>query len=237
MHQLWSLPRRILAVRRALPVAGARLPVTTIILASMHALGAAPMQAQRAERPFAIAVAGGVALPSGAFREVHGDGFQGAASLLVRPVGQRVRFRPEVGLARFRLERVGAGNVDPLDVSPSDAQATARSAGASTTLRDIAADTRHTTLVTGLANVEMPVAGGGYLIGGVGIARVRTTDATAGDEFTANALTYAGGIGWRARIGRIEGYLEARLQRLSIEAGRGYFSDAQVVPVSIGAVF
>ena len=183
---------------------------------------------------------GGVAVPTGAFGDVHGQGTQGSASLLVRLASQRVRLRPEIGVARFGIESTAAGSVDPLAASPSALRALGRvagqaqRAGAEVASRDIASTSRHTTRLSALANLELPVAGGNYLVGAVGLARVRTTDATAGDDFTANALTCAGGIGWRMRLGRVEGFVEARLQRLSIKAGRAYCREVQAAPISIG---
>ncbi|MCC6928262.1 MAG: hypothetical protein IT359_04630 [Gemmatimonadaceae bacterium] len=231
------LPEKLFGGRRAPRGSGARVVMAALAIASLGALPAASLQAQRSERPFALAVGGGIALPTGEFGDTHGQGTQGTASLLVRLAGQRMRFRPEVSYARFRLERTGAGNVDPLAVSPLEARAKGRSAGAAVVARDVATEPRHTALVTALANVELPLARGSYLIGGVGLSRVRTTDATTGDALNANALAYGGGLGWRTRLGRVEGFVEARLQRFSIEAGRAYFSDAQLAPLTIGVVF
>ncbi len=93
------------------------------------------------------------------------------------------------------------------------------------------------TLLGLLGNVEVPLAGGLYVIGGVGATNVKSGATTAAEDASQTALTYNGGAGLRFRLGSVSGFIEGRLKSLSLDKGKALFSDVTTIPVSFGLVF
>lgn len=198
-------------------------------------VGLAPTAwAQSPARSVAGIVSAGAAIPTGSFKAHHDVGFHADISALVRLAGQGLRLRPEVSVARFAIKGP-IGVVVPLSVDPADGTL-ARAAGAR-----VAPDDEGTsgasTLLTFLGNIELPLARGAYLIGGVGATRVSSEANDSGDTRQQTALTYIGGAGVRFRLGSIGGFVEARLQNLSADDATFSFNSVRTIPVTIGIVF
>lgn len=189
---------------------------------------------QSQPRSVAGIVSAGAAIPSGSFKEHHDVGFHADLSALVRVAGQGLRLRPEVSVSRFSIKEP-IGVVVPLSVNRVD-RTLARAAGVR-----LAPDDEGTsgasTLLTFLGNVELPLTGGAYLIGGVGATRVSSEASRSGDTVQQTALTYIGGAGVRFHLGSLGGFVEARLQNLSADDATFSFNSVRTIPVTIGIVF
>lgn len=207
------------------------------VAAAVLVLAALPTRAwsQAPARPMAIVASGGAALPSGAFGDDHTVGVHGAVSLLIRLAGEGLRLRPELGVGRFGLKD-GVGTVVPLAMSPA-AAAMSRTAGARVVPGDGSDAVGASTLLSLLANLELPLARGAYLVGGVGATRINTLAASRDRDVNQTALAYNGGAGVRFRVGRVEAFVEARLHALSLDEERVAFSGVRTIPLAIGVVF
>lgn len=193
---------------------------------------------QSSPRSVAGIVSAGVAIPSGSFKEHHDLGFHAAVSALVRLSGQGLRLRPELSVSHFSIKEP-IGVVVPLSVNPAVGgldRTRGRTASA-----QVAPDDEGTsgasTLLSVLGNVELPLARGAYLVGGVGGTRVSSEANRSGDTVQQTALTYIGGAGVRFRLGGIAGFVEARWQNLSADDAKFSFTSVRTIPVTIGLVF
>ncbi len=186
-------------------------------------------------RPVSIVVSGGAAIPMGDFKDYHPLGIHGDVSLVVKLAGQAIRLRPEISFQRFALkDRVA--EVVPLSVSPALATLS-RPATLARAIPGDGASGGASSLLSVLGNVELPLAGGVYLIGGVGAGHVTTGATGATTDVSQTALTYNGGAGVRFRVGAVAGFVEGRLQNLSIDEGKALFRDVRTIPVTVGIVF
>ncbi len=227
--------------------------VTSLLFGAVFC-GATPMfahaQTGASTRPVAVIVSGGASVPTGGFKDYNDLGVHADASLLVRLGGQAIRLRPELSYARFGVKKVAlalpvsnwAGQtMVNRAVSPTSAgRATATGVlGAAATLPPAPTPTTDgaSTLLGLLGNIEVPLAGGLYVIGGVGATNVKSGATNAASDASQTALTYNGGAGLRFRIGSISGFVEGRLKSLSLDKGKALFSDVTTIPVSFGLVF
>lgn len=198
-----------------------------------------PLRAQwRAEpsRPVSVVVSAGTALPTGAFGDYHKLGIHGDVSLIVRFAGQGIRLRPEVSYQRFSLKNRVA-EVVPLAVAPSLDERTPVPLLARTIPGDGSGGSGVSSALGLIGNIELPLVGGFYLIGGVGASRLSTGATESANDVSDTALTYNGGAGVRVRLRSLTGFVEGRLQNLSIGEGKARFNDMRTIPITIGIAF
>ena len=89
-----------------------------------------------------------------------------------------------------------------------------------------------------LGNIELPLAGGLYVLAGGGLLFMSLADAAAvGSGESASKFAFDAGAGFRFRLGGASGFLEARMGTASYEQGKFGFSKAQFIPVTFGLVF
>lgn len=195
-------------------------------------------------RPVSVVVAGGASVPVGGFKDYNDLGVHADVSLLLRIAGQSIRLRPEFSYARFSLKdasgiytSVLASRVGAANRSMSGSMASTMGAA-----RDVVGSSGYgsgdaSTLLGLLGNVEIPITGGLYLLGGVGATNVKSIASTSLRDVSQTALTYNGGAGIRFRLGGISGFIEGRLKDIAVDKGKAVFSEVKTVPVSFGLVF
>lgn len=84
-----------------------------------------------------------------------------------------------------------------------------------------------------MGNIELPVAGGLYLLAGGGLLSLDL----AGADASSSKFAFDAGAGFRFALGGIRGFVEARVGAASYEQGKFGFSKAQFIPVTFGVVF
>jgi hypothetical protein len=175
-----------------------------MVLAAACAIAAGPLAAQR---PLALGVAGGVALPQGAFGDAVDVGWRGLVTLALSSPMQPLGLRVDAAHDRFAFG--------------GDAAAALRGG--------------RQTVTSGTLNVtyRLPMTRSAlspYLIGGLGAHHL----ACAGDA-TCDGTTRFGwnaGLGTRLTGLHLRTFVEARFQAVSL-AGR----DVRYVPVTFGLLF
>lgn len=201
-------------------------------------------------RPVSVVVAGGASVPVGGFKDYNDLGVHADVSLLLRFAGQSIRLRPEFSYARFNVKSIEipqvtsnwAGMVSPNRAASATAGGRPTTGGQFITTSALPpppsplADGA-STLLGLLGNIEVPLAGGLYVIGGVGATNVKSGASSSANDVSQTALTYNGGAGIRFRLGGISGFIEGRLKDIAVDQGRALFSDVKTVPVSFGLVF
>jgi hypothetical protein len=167
-------------------------------------------------RPLRLVVSGGVAMPTGGFKDAHDLGYHADVSLLLNIAGFPLRIRPEVSLTRFDLKDAITGG-----------SAGAYGAGG------------YSQLLGGFGNVEIPLAGGLYVLAGVGMLNLRTEpgDGSAAPAPSSTEFAIDGGAGFRFRIGSIDGFIEGRVNNVFTDQGALNVRDVRVIPVTFGLVF
>lgn len=189
-----------------------------VAAASLSAQGAGP-----SGRPISIVFSGGATVPTGSFKEYHDLGMHGDVSVLLRLFGAGIRLRPEVTYGRFsvkdaiRSALLGTGG--------------AGTSGASYSSADVS------TVLGAFGNIEFPLVGGLYLLGGVGAVGLSSDVTTSSKPLSETKLSYNGGAGLRFKIAGISGFVEGRLANLAVEKGAALFKDVKTIPVSFGLVF
>lgn len=156
-------------------------------------------------RPISIVVSGGLTLPAGDLGDLHDSGFHYDVALLLNLAGFPIMLRPEFSLTQMKLK-------DP--------------AGTPTATSDM------TKLMALMGNIELPLAGGLYLLAGGGLLSLDF----AGSE-SSSKIGFDAGAGFRFALGGIRAFVEARLGAASYEQGKFGFSKAQFIPVTFGLVF
>lgn len=189
-------------------------------------LAAAPLAAQvpgSSGRPISIVFSGGATVPTGSFKEYHDFGFHGDVSVLLRLFGAGIRLRPEITYGRFSVK----------DAIQSALKGTsgAGTSNAAYSSADVS------TLLGAFGNIEFPLVGGLYLLGGVGAVGLSSEVTTSTTPLSETKLSYNGGAGLRFKIGGISGFVEGRLANLAVEKGAALFKDVKTIPVSFGLVF
>ncbi|MEO7998603.1 MAG: hypothetical protein ABI852_14235 [Gemmatimonadaceae bacterium] len=204
------------------------LPVSVrlqLLFAGLLMLGATgPISAQRGmlggmggegidQRPIRIVVDAGLTVPSGEFKAKHENGFHYGAMLIVAIPGFPIAIRPEVSLTQYKMKK-------PFSTTP------------------VYGDFKNTNTVSGLGNIEVPIAGGLYVLGGAGILSLKSDTTTLGSQLAATNLLLDVGGGFRFRLGdHVDGYLEARMGTASFDKARFGYAKAQFVPLTFGLVF
>jgi len=187
--------------------------LTTALL--FAAGGTTALQAQRAEstKLIRIVVSGGLTLPAGDLKTFHDTGVHADGSVLVHLPGFPLTLRPELSITRLKqklpdintiLRPPGFGNIDSLGTSQ---------------------------FLSAMGNVEVPLAGGLYLLAGVGVLNLDASNENA-TKMTMNA-----GAGMRFHLGPAEGFVEGRFGTASYNAGTFGYAKAQFIPVSFGLAF
>lgn len=154
-------------------------------------------------------------LPQGDLKEFHDSGMHADASLLLTFAGFPLTLRPELSITRLKQRvPVLADNLMMLSSRSS-----------------VASGDETTQLLGAMGNIEVPLAAGLYVLGGVGMLNL---DAASQSE---TKLTMNAGAGFRFHMGRMDGFLEARLGTASYTAGTIGYSKAQFIPISFGLAF
>lgn len=161
-------------------------------------------------RPVRVVISGGLTLPSGDLKDLHDTGFHYDAALLVRFAGVPISLRPELSLTRFSLKNA------------------AGSGGSGYGSGD-------TQMLGALGNLEVPLAGGLYVMAGGGLLNLKTPDATG--DISQSKVTFDAGAGLRFNLGSISGFVEGRMGTASYDQGKFGFSKAQFIPITFGLVF
>lgn len=191
-----------------------RWRLATMLSASLMMSGT--LSAQRSmgsasTKPIRVVVSGGLTLPAGDLKTYHdATGVHADASLLLRFAGLPVTLRPEFSITRLKQQ---ASAVVP-DMSLPAAQAGGT-----------------TQLLGALGNLEFPLVGGLYVLGGVGILNL-DTEKSSESKATINA-----GAGWRFNMGRVDGFLEARFGTASYTAGTFGYARTSFIPITFGLTF
>jgi len=212
--------------------------------AALLGAGSAPGWAQgpASARPVSVVVAGGASVPVGGFKDYNDLGVHADVSLLLRIAGQSIRLRPEFSYARFSLKNASTIYTNVLASRSGEANRAVSGSLAAGSSFDVATSAAYgsgdaSTLLGLLGNVEIPLAGGLYILAGVGATSVKSGATNTATDLSQTALTYNGGAGIRFRLGGISGFVEGRLKDIAVDKGKGLFSDVKTVPVSFGLVF
>jgi hypothetical protein len=195
------------------------LPTFALVLASFALVAAhgATAFAQQATRPIRVVVSGGLTLPQGDLKDFHDSGMHADASLLLTFAGFPLTLRPELSITRLK-QKVPDYVINMLQASRASSVA--------------AEETSETTQLLGaMGNIEVPLTAGLYVLGGVGLLNL---DAASESE---TKLTMNAGAGFRFHMGRIDGFVEARLGTASYTAGTFGYTKAQFIPISFGLAF
>jgi opacity protein-like surface antigen len=191
------------------------------LVLSLFAMGAAGSSAAaqaRSSRPVQLVVSGGLTLPAGDLKDFHDTGFHYDASLLVSFAGIPLTLRPEVSLTRFKLKTSQLGYSSGPGYSSGDV----------------------TQMVGALGNIEVPLAGGLYVLAGGGLLQLKTPDgstSTSSSDISQSKITFDAGAGLRFKLGGISGFLEGRIGSASYDQGKFGYSKAQYIPFTFGLVF
>lgn len=187
--------------------------LSALLLAST--LASSSLSAQRAPasaKPIRIVISGGMTLPAGDLADFQKAGPHVDASVLVRLAGLPLTLRPELSYARFQPKDLLVTNPNGTVPPPAITDSVTKMLGA-------------------LGNIELPLAGGLYVLGGVGALNLNAADESQ------TKLTINAGAGLRFHIGRSEGFVEARIGSASYNAGKFGYSSAQYIPVTFGLAF
>jgi opacity protein-like surface antigen len=223
--------------------------VTRLLLGAALATGAAisapasalAQSADPTDRPIRFGIAGGVALPIGDFKDgvdvaaVKRDfkqGFAGQAFLDVRAPGTPLGFRAAVALNRFQ-----AGDVQFTRTTPGGTQTATAPDG-------------YSQILAGIANVTLQLPTGPirpYVLAGLGAFNVKNAANVAiapggslieSDAQTSTNFGINGGAGVLLRLGRIEGFVEARLTNVYTKEEKfANLKSVQFIPVTVGLTF
>jgi len=93
-------------------------------------------------------------------------------------------------------------------------------------------------MISMMGNLELPLAGGLYVLAGGGILSLSVPSAATGvpDE-SSSKFTFDAGAGFRFALGPTRGFIEARVGAASYDEGKFGFSKAQFIPLTFGLVF
>ncbi len=169
-------------------------------------------------RPIKLVVAGGATMPTGGFKDFHDYGVHADVGVIVTLFGQSLRLRPELTYSRFNVK---------------DALTTLTGARSAATVYDGDAVS---TMLGGFGNIELPV-GPLYLIAGVGGVQFKSDAGTGSSSLSETKLSFNGGAGIRFTLGPIAGFVEGRMNSISLDKGTSQFKDVRTVPISFGLVF
>jgi hypothetical protein len=199
-----------------------RFPIGRSLIATAFALAvASPLFAQgmgrTTRKPISVVVSGGLTVPAGDLKDLHDSGFHYDGSVIFSIPGLPFAIRPELSLTTLKLKTPALNTGLPQGAYSADGD--------------------QTRLLAGIGNIEFPLAGGLYLIGGVGAMNLKTTLAGATSDSSATNLMLDAGAGFRFNLSRIAGFVEGRIGTASYEKGKFGYSKAQFIPITFGLVF
>lgn len=198
------------------------MPIRRFVSLQVVLLGATvlavslPLGAQGSPRIVQVVVSGGLTVPSGDLKAKHDNGFHYDGSLIFNIPGLPIALRPEVSLTTLKLKNT---------YLPSAPNTAGYGSG------------DNTKLLAGIGNIEVPLAGGVYLIGGLGAMNLQSRLTPTSADSSQTALIIDAGAGLRFAFARIQGFVEARMGTASYEAKKFGYSKAQFIPISFGLVF
>lgn len=189
------------------------LSVLTLLLAGTPAAAQSTMGGA-STRPVRLIVSGGLTLPAGDLKSYHdATGVHADASLLLRFAGLPLTLRPEFSITRLKQNATKLTSVLPAPAIPQP-------------------QTGGTTQMLGaLGNIELPLAGGLYVLGGAGLLQLDS------ETQTEAKATFNVGAGFRFNLGGVDGFLEARFGTASYTAGTFGYSKTSFIPVTFGLAF
>lgn len=199
-------------IRRLLGTVAAVACTLTLPVSRGVAQGASGRAAPRIVQ---LVVSGGLTVPSGDLKTFHNTGFHYDGALIVNFPGFPIALRPEVSLTTFKLKNVYAPLGATSGYSGND----------------------NTKLLSGLGNIEIPLAAGLYAIGGVGLMNLESNLSGATSNASETKMVIDAGAGYRFRLSAIQGFVEARMGSASYEKGTFGYSKAQFIPITFGLAF
>lgn len=188
--------------------------------ATLAVITTGPLQAQSSgglrRKLVQVVVSGGLTVPSGDLKTYHDNGFHYDGSLIFNIPGFPIALRPEVSLTTLKLKKnlIPAGTTSGYGSNSSD-----------------------TKLLSGLGNIEVPLAAGLYVIGGLGAMNLQSKLSGTTTDESATKLVIDAGAGFRFHMSRIDGFVEARMGSASYDNKKFGYSKAQFIPVSFGLAF
>jgi len=163
-------------------------------------------------RPLRIGFAGGVSVPVSDAKSAFKNGIAGQGFILLQLPGLPA-LRATLGLQKFDFKQEVFGGIgNELDAS--------------------------STIVSGLANVQVNLLSGPvrpYILAGLGAFNVKTD--VEGESASEVKFGIDGGAGLALRIGRIDAFVEGRIQNIYTDEGTIDFKSIRTVPVTFGIIF
>jgi hypothetical protein len=161
-----------------------------------------------------VGVSGGMSVPVNDAKEAFENGFAAQGFVIVRLPAGLPALRASVGLQKmdFKDAEVGGGPSTDLDAS--------------------------STILSGLASIQLNLMHGPvrpYLLAGLGAFHVKTDVEDESESEVKFGID--GGAGLALRLGRIDAFVEARIQNIYTDEGTADFKNIQVIPLSFGLVF
>ena len=186
--------------------------------------GLRPPSAVRAEPLVRIGFGGGMSVPRTGWRDAVRSGINGQGFVLLRLPG---------GLPALRVA---------LDYQKFDWKETAQSVATELTSGALGAEGRTETF-GGVGGFRMELLRGPvrpYVMAGVGAFNVRSAIALASGASESSAemnFGVDGGAGISLRLGRLDAFIEARIQNVYTQKGFVDTKSIQVIPVTFGILF
>lgn len=189
------------------------LPALPLILGLVAAPAAGQIGAMPERHFIRIGFGGGVSVPTSDARNAFKNGINGQAFLMIDPgIGLPLRFN--LGYQKFDLK-------DAL----------------------LAGATGHNTILSGVGGITMNVFSLGplrpYLTAGVGAFNVRQSLEGSGEEISESTTEFGidGGAGLAVKLGRLEAFIEGRIQNVYTDQGVIDSKSIRAIPVTFGILF
>jgi hypothetical protein len=203
-----------------------------IVMASVAALSviSQDVRAQRSlgagsTRTVRLAIGGGVSVPTGDYKKVFENGVNARGSLLFNLGGLPFQLRADLDFNRFT-----ATNTQFVTPTTGIPQQT-----------DLDLEQQ---MIGGLGNITIPILPLGpiavYATGGVGAFHLTSTVTGTPNDQPSTSTTKFGfdaGGGISLRLGRIDGFIEGRIQNVYTEKGAIDLKSVKVIPVTFGIIF
>lgn len=206
-------------------------------LSALSALSATPAAAQSARMPTAgperhlvrVGFGGGMSVPTRRAANALKQGINGQGYLLISP-GMLPPIRLNVGYQKFDYKRtlLGAALPGTIPTTPGG------------TPTEISGDTQ---ILSGVAGLSVNLFRIGpirpYLTAGLGAFNIRDAIDTGSGTTSTSELRYGvdGGGGIAIKLGRLEAFIEGRVQNVYTERGVIDTKTIQSVPVTFGILF
>jgi hypothetical protein len=205
---------------------GIALVVLPLVGANAQLEGLGRMPGLTTEPRVRIGFGGGMSVPRTGVRDALKSGVNGEGFLLVRLPG---------GLPRIRLA---------LDYQKFDMKETARLVASSLVPTSAQAIEGQTEMLGGVGGFRLDLFRGPvrpYILAGVGAFNVKSvmTLATTGASSSSSATNLAidGGAGIALKLGRIDAFIEARIQNVYADKAFIDTKKIQAIPVTFGILF